>query len=85
MLAGLSVDGERLGVHYWNRLPDGTEIDLTDGQLLPDEELGAPTVLTRPPGMIPHGAAAYELLASRVRSALANEGLGSAPASPAQQ
>src|SRR5260370_42181085 len=28
----LRTDGSRQGVHYWNLLPDGTEIDLTRAQ-----------------------------------------------------
>lgn len=43
-------DGTTDGVHYWNRLPDGTEIDLTREQFVDDEELVAPAVVARIPG-----------------------------------
>ncbi|MGA9859662.1 MAG: NUDIX hydrolase, partial [Solirubrobacteraceae bacterium] len=35
-------------VHYWNRLPDGVEVDLTREQFCCGEEIGEPTVVRRP-------------------------------------
>jgi hypothetical protein len=32
-----NADGSRQGVHYWNRLPDGTELDLTRDQFTAGE------------------------------------------------
>jgi hypothetical protein len=29
------VDGERVDFHWWNRLPDGSEVDLTREQFAP--------------------------------------------------
>ncbi len=40
---------ERVGVHYWNRLSGGTEIDLTREQFFAEESVSAGTVVTRPP------------------------------------
>ena len=44
------ADGTRQGVHYWNRLPDGTEVDLTREQFTDGEQIVYPTVVTRLPG-----------------------------------
>ncbi|MGY1698498.1 YunG family protein [Geodermatophilus sp. SYSU D00766] len=46
----LRPDGSRQGVHWWNRLPDGTEADLTREQFAPHEVVQAPRVVVRPPG-----------------------------------
>ena len=45
----LRADGSRQGVHYWNRLPDGTEIDLTREQFARDELVQEPQTVRRPP------------------------------------
>jgi hypothetical protein len=37
VLGEVHVDGAKFGNHYWNRLPDGTEVDLTADQFLPGE------------------------------------------------
>jgi hypothetical protein len=42
------ADGSRQGVHYWNRLPDGTEIDLTREQFVDGEVVLEPEVVKRP-------------------------------------
>ncbi|MGH3736016.1 MAG: YunG family protein [Micromonosporaceae bacterium] len=63
-------DGGRQGVHYWNRLPDGTELDLTREQFTEGEQIGPPTVVTRPPHAPVRCRTQYELLSSRVREAL---------------
>lgn len=41
-------DGSRQGLHYWNRLPDGTELDLTREQFAESETIQAPYVVPRP-------------------------------------
>ncbi len=46
----LRPDGSRQGVHWWNRLPDGREVDLTREQFAPTEVVQAPRVVVRPPG-----------------------------------
>jgi hypothetical protein len=58
------------GVHYWNRLPDGQEIDLTREQFRPDEIVGEPEVVERPPGLPEGGTHQYRRLRNRVRQAL---------------
>jgi hypothetical protein len=42
------ADGTRQGVHYFNRLPDGTEVDLTREQFRDGEVILAPEVIERP-------------------------------------
>lgn len=39
MATVLNPDGSHQGVHYWNRLPDGTEVDLTREQFIFGEQL----------------------------------------------
>jgi len=42
------ADGSRQGVHYWNRLPGGAELDLTRAQFERGEVVGAPETIPRP-------------------------------------
>jgi ADP-ribose pyrophosphatase YjhB (NUDIX family) len=42
------ADGSRQGVHYWNRLPDGSELDLTREQFRGGEVIGRPRRVERP-------------------------------------
>lgn len=63
-------DGSRQGVHYWNRLPDGREVDLTREQFRADEVVGPGEVLARPAGLPRRGVAEYLLLRERTFSAL---------------
>ncbi|MCX4471762.1 hypothetical protein OOK41_15855 [Micromonospora sp. NBC_01655] len=46
----LRRDGTRQGVHYWNRLGGGVEVDLTREQFTSDEVVQAPVVVDPPPG-----------------------------------
>jgi 8-oxo-dGTP pyrophosphatase MutT (NUDIX family) len=64
------ADGSRQGVHYWNRLPDGRELDLTREQFRSGEVVGAPRAVERP-GDVTRGRLAgnYHLLAHRVAAA----------------
>jgi hypothetical protein len=66
----LRPDGSRQGVHWWNRLPDGTEVDLTRAQFAPDEVVQAPRVVARPPGPPRRCAGQYLELRARVSAAL---------------
>lgn len=66
----LRTDGTRQGVHYWNRLPDGTEIDLTREQLVSHEVIQEPRTLTRPPGLPRRAAGQYVTMRQRVCRAL---------------
>ena len=76
LLAEHDRDGARYGVHWWNRLPDGTEVDLTRAQLGPGEAVGRPEVVVRPAGPPVRARAQYELLRARV---LAHLGSPEAP------
>ena len=70
ILAEVHVDGVRDGNHYWNRLPDGTEVDLTADQFLPHEVVVNPRVVDRPPDAPRRCREQYELLRERVVAAL---------------
>src|SRR6185436_17849990 len=61
------ADGSRQGVHYWNRLPDGRELDLTREQFRRGEVVGEPDTVERPAD-VTRGrlAGQYHLLATRV-------------------
>lgn len=61
------VDGTRQGVHYWNRLPAGGELDLTREQFRRGEIVGEPVEVERPPDATRGRLAGhYHLLAARV-------------------
>lgn len=66
----LRQDGSSQGHHYWNRMPDGREIDLTLEQFAPDEILQPGHVVTRPPGAPRRCAEQYTTLSRRVRERL---------------
>ena len=66
----LRVDGSRQGVHWWNRLPDGTEIDLTREQFADDEVIQQPRAMLRPCGLPKRAAEQYLTLKYRVLHAL---------------
>jgi hypothetical protein len=73
----LYADGTKQGHHYWNVLPDGTELDLTGDQFLPHEVLQPGRLVVRPPGRPKRCGQEYALLRRRVAATLA----GSEPAS----
>jgi 8-oxo-dGTP pyrophosphatase MutT (NUDIX family) len=61
------ADGSRQGVHYWNRLPDGRELDLTREQFRGGEVVGPPRAIERPPDVTRGRLAGhYHLLAHRL-------------------
>jgi ADP-ribose pyrophosphatase YjhB (NUDIX family) len=61
------ADGSRQGVHYWNRLPDGRELDLTREQFRNGEVVGPPQNVKRPADVTRGRLAGhYHLLAHRV-------------------
>jgi len=66
----LHADGTRQGVHWWNRLPDGTEIDLTREQFRCHEVIRQPRAMARPSGLPRRAAAQYLTLRRRVLRAL---------------
>ena len=78
----LRTDGTRQGVHYWNLLPDGTELDLTEDQFASDEVIQQPRVVRRPAGLPKRGAEQYLTMKHRVLRALGmleTDGTGGAP------
>jgi hypothetical protein len=66
----LRTDGTRQGVHWWNRLPDGTEIDLTREQFASHEVIQMPRVMPRPSGPPKRAGEQYHTLKRRVLDAL---------------
>ncbi|MBD3783867.1 MAG: hypothetical protein IE926_13125 [Micrococcales bacterium] len=70
VLAEVHVDGSKVGHHYWNRLPDGTELDLTADQFRPEEEVVGGEVVVRPPDAPRYHREQYELLRARVLASL---------------
>ena len=66
----LRTDGSRQGVHYWNLLPDGTEVDLTREQFTSDEVIQQPRILRRPAGLPKRCAKEYLTMRGRVLNAL---------------
>ena len=63
-------DGSRQGVHYWNLLPDGTELDLTREQFADDEVIQQRRILRRPAGLPKRGARQYMTMKHRVLTSL---------------
>jgi hypothetical protein len=70
ILGEVHVDGVKVGNHYWNRLPDGSEVDLTADQFLPGEVVVNGEVKYRPPDAPRRCREQYELLRERVLAAL---------------
>ncbi len=66
----LLPDGSRQGVHWWNRLPDGREVDLTREQFAPHEVVQEPRVVVRPPGLPRRDREQYLALRAAVLGAL---------------
>jgi hypothetical protein len=66
----LRSDGSRQGVHYWNLLPGGTELDLTREQFADNEAIQQPRILQRPAGLPNRCAQQYLTMRHRVLDAL---------------
>jgi len=64
------ADGSRQGVHYWNRLAAGIEVDLTREQFTAGERVGEPAAVAVPPGPPTRLATEHTLLRRRVRDSL---------------
>lgn len=65
------ADGTRQGVHYWNRLCGGIELDLTRAQFTRGEVVGTPKVVSRPVNTAEGRLAEqYRVLSERVASRL---------------
>ena len=69
------ADGSRQGVHYWNRLGGGVELDLTREQFTAGERIGEPRVVAAPAGPPVRLATQHALLRRRVREALGRPAL----------
>ncbi len=84
ILGEVFESGVRSGFHYWNRLPDGTEVDLTRDQFRPGETVTGGVEVVRPPGSPNRCRGQYELLRHRVRTGLHGPagGRSSVPAGP---
>lgn len=77
------ANGSRQGVHYWNRLAGGMELDLTREQFTRSEIIDAPVVVARPPDVSAGRLAAqYRALVSTVRARYAALRQGDANADP---
>jgi hypothetical protein len=76
ILGEVQVDGVKTGNHYWNRLPDGSEVDFTADQFYPGEVIANGQVVHRPPDAPRRYREQYELLRERVLSALASASSG---------
>jgi hypothetical protein len=66
VLGEVFVGGDKVGHHYWNRLPDGRDVDLTAEQFRPDEVVTGGQVQQRPPDAPRRCREQYELLRRRV-------------------
>jgi ADP-ribose pyrophosphatase YjhB (NUDIX family) len=73
LVAGVrTAAGRRQGVHYFNRLAGGIELDLTREQFRAGETVGAPRAVSRPQDVTRGRLAGhYRLLAARVARELA--------------
>lgn len=70
MVADLEHEARIDGVHYWNVLPDGVEVDLTRDQLTPHERLVNPRRVAVPRNRSSAGEPAFLVLRARVALAL---------------
>ncbi|GAA3303999.1 NUDIX domain-containing protein [Dactylosporangium vinaceum] len=75
LLGRVTSGGTPTGHHYWNRLPDGTELDLTRDQFRPGELVGPGTVVVPPDGPPSRCRGQLAILRHRVMT-----GLGRLPA-----
>jgi hypothetical protein len=90
IVGDVHVDGVKVGHHWWNRLPDRAEIDLTAEQFGPGETVTSGQVRRRPPDAPGRCRGQYKLLRHRVLGALADDSpsashplsCGGAPAGP---
>lgn len=73
LIGEVHVDGVKVGHHWWNRLPDGTTVDLTADQFNPGEIVIGGQIRHRPPDAPRRCRGQYELLRYRVLGALAGQ------------
>ncbi len=60
------LDGAQRNFHWWNKLPNGIELDLTREQFQLGETVTAARVVERPPGPLPRRYEEYLLLRERM-------------------
>jgi hypothetical protein len=70
ILGEVNVGETKVGNHYWNRLPDGADVDLTADQFHPGEVVTGARVQQRPPDAPRRCREQYEILRHRVLAAL---------------
>jgi hypothetical protein len=70
VLGEVFVDRTKVGHHYWNRLPDGRDVDFTADQFYPAEVVSGGQVQQRPPQAPRRCRGQYELVRRRVLAAL---------------
>jgi hypothetical protein len=70
ILGEVFVDRANVGHHYWNRLPDGRDVDFTADQFHPTEVVIGGQVQQRPPNAPVRCREQYKLLRRRVLAAL---------------
>ena len=70
IVGDVRVAGVKVGHHWWNQLPDGTEVDLTAGQFHPGETVTGGEVRLRPPDAPGRCRGQYQLLRHRVLGAI---------------
>ncbi len=69
MVGEVIVGGERVDFHWWNRLPDGEQVDITLEQFAPHEQVVGALEVARPTGTTRLDQQ-YALLSSRVSARL---------------
>ena len=67
------VDGRQVDFHWWNRLPDGEQVDITIEQFGPHERVVGAVDVARPTGPTRLDAQ-YAVLSDRVTARLARQG-----------
>ncbi|WP_433204168.1 YunG family protein [Dactylosporangium sp. CS-047395] len=75
LLGRVTADGRPAGYHYWNRLPDGSELDLTRDQFRPGEVVTPGEVVVPPEGPPKRCRGQHAILRHRVLT-----GMGRMPA-----
>lgn len=71
MVADVECEGQVEGVHYWNAMPGGLELDLTRDQFMPSESLiNTRRVTNRRNASATAGEQAFQLLRTRVLASL---------------
>ncbi len=76
VLGEVYVGETKVGHHYWNRLPDGSEVDLTADQFQPEEAVVGGQVQHRPADAPRRCRDQYELLRRRVLAFMDGDGHG---------